>query len=538
MIAPTGDAVAATDTVAADAVDATVGPKTLLDRSFAWVYRRLGARYPRLMPGALLPLGILVGVGGVLTMRAYVDMTGAQLAQLVALTVALFTCEALAVVLVVGRQAAPVQRWLHGDESDAAWLIAFEASISLPLRVVRHPLPYLLGAFLLLTFSVVAVALLDLSWTALAILIPGGLLVHLYWLVLSFLAVELAARPVLLDLTRDHPGNLHGGLPRLPLRARLLLTLPAVNVITGVIVAGVGTGAGEGDVGDLALGIGAAVAVSLTVSVVLTSLLAVSIIEPLDQLRAATARIASGDFSTGVPVTSTDETGELATAFNGMIEGLREREALHHAFGVFVDPGLTERVLAEGTDLAGAQLDVSALFLDVRGFTAFAEGARPDEVVARLNALYEEVVPIVMRHGGMANQFIGDGLFALFGAPVPLDDHADRAVAAALEIGSRRDRPLDVGIGVSSGPALVGTIGGGGRKEFTAIGDTVNTAARVEAATRLTGDVILVTESTLAHLQQPEVCEWVERPDVPLKGKIGAVRLFAPESPPVGQPTR
>ena len=136
-----------------------------------------------------------------------------------------------------------------------------------------------------------------------------------------------------------------------------------------------------------------------------------------------------------VPVVSTDETGELAASFNAMVAGLDERERLREAFGAFVDPALTERVLAEGTDLRGEEVEVSVLFLDVRGFTAFAERAAAHEVVATLNELYEAVVPVILRHGGHANKFIGDGLLAVFGAP---ERHADHA--AARRRGGPRDR--------------------------------------------------------------------------------------------------
>jgi adenylate cyclase len=232
-----------------------------------------------------------------------------------------------------------------------------------------------------------------------------------------------------------------------------------------------------------------------------------------------------------VPVVSTDETGELAASFNAMMAGLAERERLREAFGAFVDPALTERVVTEGTDLRGELVEASILFLDVREFTAYAETAAAHDVVARLNALYEAVVPVIHGHGGHANKFVGDGLLAVFGAPERHADHTARAVAAAREI-ARRVREgaagdLEIGIGVNSGRVVAGTIGGGGRRDFTVIGDPVNTAARVEAATRLTGDVILITETTLRALG-PHAGGFEERPSVPLKGKAAPVRLYAP----------
>src|SRR5204862_5077173 len=132
--------------------------------------------------------------------------------------------------------------------------------------------------------------------------------------------------------------------------------------------------------------------------------LADSVSGPIIDLRDATRRLTAGDLDLRVPVISTDEVGELAAAFNAMVSGLRERERLREAFGVFVDPTLTERVLAEGTDLRGEEVEASVLFLDVRGFTDFAERAAAHQVVARLNELYDVAVPVIERHGGYANK--------------------------------------------------------------------------------------------------------------------------------------
>jgi class 3 adenylate cyclase len=152
-------------------------------------------------------------------------------------------------------------------------------------------------------------------------------------------------------------------------------------------------------------------------------------------------------------------------------------------------------------------------------------------VVRALNELFELIVPVIVRHGGHANKFVGDGLLAVFGAPQRLADHADRAVACALELVEAVDEEfggrLRIGVGINSGPVVAGTIGGGGRVEFTVIGDAVNTAARVEELTRLTGDDVLVTEATCALLQRDHG-GFVERPDMELKGKRERVRVHAP----------
>jgi len=139
---------------------------------------------------------------------------------------------------------------------------------------------------------------------------------------------------------------------------------------------------------------------------------------------------------------------------------------------------------------------------------------------------------MLLRHGGHANKFIGDGLLGVFGAADRHPDHADRAVSAALEIAAcvreHYGGRVGVGIGVNSGPVVAGTVGGGGRVEFTVIGDTVNTAARVEAATRETGDDVLITDATREHLTGGWG-EFAPRPSMPLKGKTERVGLWAPQ---------
>jgi adenylate cyclase len=143
--------------------------------------------------------------------------------------------------------------------------------------------------------------------------------------------------------------------------------------------------------------------------------------------------------------------------------------------------------------------------------------------------MFEVMVPIVDRNGGHVDKFIGDGLLAVFGAPEAYADHADRAVAAACEIVAAvhdGDSGLSVGAGVNTGRVVAGSIGGAGRLNFSVIGDAVNVAARVEAATRETGDDVLITAATKRLLlnQLP----LVSRGTVTLKGKAEPLEVFAP----------
>jgi class 3 adenylate cyclase len=334
---------------------------------------------------------------------------------------------------------------------------------------------------------------------------------------------------VLEDAARQLPEDapLDGGPS---LKVRLLVGLPLLNIITGVVVAGLSNNSREG-LAALGLDVGVAVVVAFTIAFELTLLLTRSIVGPLRDLEAATKRVAAGDLRTRVPVTSTDETGRLAQAFNRMVAGLQERETLHEAFGAYVDPGVTERVLVEGAALEAEDVEVSVLFVDIRGFTARAERSSARATVDELNRFYDTIVPVVTRHGGHANKFVGDGMLAVFGAPEPRPDHADRAVAAALDLAAavneRFDGDLEIGIGVNSGRVIAGTVGGGGRMEFTVIGDTVNTACRVEAATRETGDAVLITEATRSRLERDHG-SWAQRPAIALRGKRSTAHLHAP----------
>ena len=494
------------------------------------LYRRAGARYLDLYVLGIVGNGVVVAGFGAVVTALYVDVRAGELALFAACSAAGYVVENLVAGVHLRRVGAPVRAWLEGDRGDDASLQAWSAAASLPLALVRRPSLYVIGAIGCAVACLVLAALLELHAGRAALLFPVAYLMYVSSAVLRYIALELAMRPVLGDIGERLPGPSPPGVPRVSLHRRLLVTVPMVTWGAGVVVAGLMTPATRelDTIGQAAV---VAFFVSAAISMWLGLVLADAVSGPVSDLRDATRKVGAGDLSVRVPVVSTDETGELAASFNAMVAGLDERRKLHEAFGAFVDPALTERVLAEGTDLAGEEVDVSILFVDVRGFTTFAEGAAAHEVVAALNQLYEAVVPVIRRHGGHANKFIGDGLLAVFGVPERDEGHARRAVAAAREIarlaGQASAGRLRVGVGVNSGRVVAGTIGGGGRRDFTVIGDPVNTAARVEAATRQTGDDFLVTEATLRALG-PEADGFEERPAAPLKGKAASVRLYAP----------
>jgi adenylate cyclase len=149
---------------------------------------------------------------------------------------------------------------------------------------------------------------------------------------------------------------------------------------------------------------------------------------------------------------------------------------------------------------------VTALILDVRGFTAFAHRTTAREAMAFVDELFGLALPVVEAHGGHTHRLLGDGALVLFGLPEPLPDHADRALEAAAELSATVERELGdrcrIGIGVNSGLVLAGTIVAGATQELTVIGDPVNVTARVEQATRDLDEPVLVTEATRCLLER------------------------------------
>jgi adenylate cyclase len=253
-------------------------------------------------------------------------------------------------------------------------------------------------------------------------------------------------------------------------------------------------------------------------------------LQPIRDLASGAESVTAGDYGQRLPVLQDDDLGVLAASFNRMQAGLAERQRLQAAFGNYVDPALAARLLQQGDDVfTGERRQVTVMFVDVRDFTPFAEANSAEDTVARLNALFEIVVPAVVDAGGHVNKFLGDGALAVFGAPNDLADHADAALRAAVLIyrlvDERFGAELRIGIGINTGVVIAGTIGGGGKLEFTLIGDTVNVAARVEQLTKTTGDAVLITEQCVAALAyRPPAL--IDRGSHILKGKSAAVQVF------------
>src|SRR6058998_2625563 len=270
-------------------------------------------------------------------------------------------------------------------------------------------------------------------------------------------------------------------------------------------------------------------------SFVMALLVARFINRPVQALRSAMAQVAAGDLDVRVQVRSTDELGELNERFNAMVEELRRAARTRELFGRYVSRAVAEQALERGIALGGELAQATAMFVDLRGFTALTQRTPPARVVELLNEYYAIVARVVEREGGVVTQFLGEGV--VFGGPLrPLPEHARHAVRAAIaleralaERNAAGGERLLAGVGICTGDMIAGNVGAGGRVTYTIVGDAVNQAARLQVKTRDLGTSILVTESTRAALGEPNGL--VLRPvgAVPLKGIAAPVEVYAVE---------
>ena len=495
----------------------------MLFAPFNWLYRKLGPKYPKAFVSIELQAGFVVTGATVLLLATYYDGTFEDFLTLLGVSLGLTAISIAYGLYRVLPTMEPVSRWIGGsrgpEETERAWASA----IGLPLELARNEvLIPILGV--VVPSCGAAVAVYDLSWISFFPLLAAGLVAVGYGAILHHLTLEVGMRPVLVDINRAVAPRLVSQVRSMPIRIRLLAVLPMINVITGLVVAAI-TGADS-----LGLAVLAAIGVATTISLELTILLSRSILQPLADLQRATDAVRDGDFEAGVPVTTADELGDVAASFNEMVTGLRERERIRAAFGTYLDHEVADYILSDGFNEHGEEVEVSILFCDVKDFSGYAESAEAHEVVARLNALFEVVVPVISAEGGHVDKFVGDGLMAVFGAPQPFPDHALRAVRAAVEINRLVNREEEgggfkLGVGVNTGKVLAGSIGGAGRLNFSVIGDAVNVAARVEEATRTTGYDVLITEATKEQLgDEVELASCGERE---LRGLERPVQLYA-----------
>ncbi len=277
------------------------------------------------------------------------------------------------------------------------------------------------------------------------------------------------------------------------------------------------------------------IAMVTLVTITIARLMAAQMSRMVEGMASAMGRVERGDLDAHLEVTTTDEFAALYEGFNRMTQGLRERERLHDAFGRYVTPELAREVAQHGVRLGGETVQATVLFADIRGFTALSERMIASQVVDLLNRYFAAVEPVIEAEGGWINKFGGDSLLAVFGAPIMLADHTRCAVRAALglraalaQFNAQQQASggplLEIGMGIDTGEVVAGSVGSPNRMEYSVIGDTVNTASRVDALNKEWGTDLLITEAVYQA-----ICEEMPAQAMPptlVKGKSEPLQTY------------
>ncbi len=272
----------------------------------------------------------------------------------------------------------------------------------------------------------------------------------------------------------------------------------------------------------------------------LTYLVTGNLTRPLREMTGVLKEVRNGLFNRKVKVVSNDELGYTGDVINEMTEGLKEREILKDAFGKYVAEEVRDEILSGRIPLDGEKKEVTILFSDLRDFTHMTENNDPKLVIKIMNSYFEEMAEEIQNEGGLVLQFIGDEIYAVFGAPIFRPDHPSRAFRAGLDMRRRlvelnkrfaaKGWPnLAHGIGIHTGEALAANIGSPDRLSYLLVGDTVNLASRLQSLTKEIGTEIIISRDTHALLTESEVtaADLRRLPPVQLKGKSHQVEIFA-----------
>lgn len=271
------------------------------------------------------------------------------------------------------------------------------------------------------------------------------------------------------------------------------------------------------------------------IGVGLTLLVSSNLTRPLAKITDVLHKIRTGEFESSVAVTSNDELGYVGDVINEMTTGLKEREWIKETFGKYVSKEIRDEVLSGRIPLDGEIRDVSVLFADLRNYTPLVEKTSPQQVVRIINRYFEEMEKAIRAHGGLIVQFIGDEIEAVFGAPIPLDDHATQALLAAEAMNAGLERvnrdlahqgysPLQHGIGIHSGQVVAANIGSPSRLSYALVGDTVNVASRLQDVNKQHGTSIIVSAETRRRLSRAMPLRLL--PETSLKGKAESMRVY------------
>ena len=278
----------------------------------------------------------------------------------------------------------------------------------------------------------------------------------------------------------------------------------------------------------------------MAVGIWLAFLVSGNLRRPLEDIIRVLQQVRNGRFDHKVRVTSNDEIGYTGDSINAMTDGLIERDLIKDMFGKYVAQEVRDEVLSGRTPLDGEKKEVTVLFSDLRDFTPMTEQNDPKLVVKIMNAYFKEMAEAIQEQGGLVLQFIGDEIYAVFGAPVYRQDHAAKAFRAGLEMRRRLTAlnrqfeqsgwpTLRHGIGIHTGEALAANIGSPDRLSYLLVGDTINLASRLQALTKQVGTDLIISATTHAQLNPDDrnAIELKQLQNISVKGKSKVVEAFA-----------
>ncbi len=283
---------------------------------------------------------------------------------------------------------------------------------------------------------------------------------------------------------------------------------------------------------------------TLFLALVIAHLISKVVSRSLHTLNETIQQISSGDLTAKCRLETNDEFNELAQGINLMTEGLKERQRLKLGFSRYVSNYVLDKILTSdiSSKLEGERKKITILFSDIRQFTALSETLPPEQVVHILNQYFSEMINIIFKYQGTLDKFIGDGMMIEFGAPLDDENQEHNAMIAALHMQLEMDKLnaiwqkgqlpyLHMGIGIHTGYAVVGNVGSEQRMEYTAIGDAVNVAARLEQMTKSLKKPIIVSKTTYEKVKDSFFFENLGEMQLPgRKEKISAYHLLLEEN--------
>jgi class 3 adenylate cyclase len=249
----------------------------------------------------------------------------------------------------------------------------------------------------------------------------------------------------------------------------------------------------------------------IVIGILLSIIFGIYFSRPIRKLQESAKALGTGDFDQRVQIKRNDEIGDLGSAFNEMAEGLSEREKIRETFGKYVTPEIRDEILSGRIPLEGEMKMATVLFCDLRDFTPYVEGHSPEEVIKGLRSYFTAMEKAISLNNGLVLQYVGDEIETVFGVPLWYEDHAQKAIMAALEMRSILEElnrirtsegltPFRHGIGIHTGEVLAGNTGSEDRLSYTLIGNTVNLTSRIEGLTKKFKCDILASEETVKCL--------------------------------------